>query len=656
MNRILPLFVVCLLSGCATPSDQVHEAESSVESGKYEEGLKKLKAMSEEGGGMQREESRAAYLRSRTVVAEKLIGQARRAAAEGRLDDAEQLYGKLLAIEPGYLQARVELKQVQIMKQRRARLSQAEALFGQGKLDDAQKALQQILLEQPDQAEALELMRKITERQQRNAAPTLGPQFSKTVSLEFRDAKLKDIFDAIWNASGINFILDKDVRTDANASIYVHNVTIKEAIDGLLMTQQLARKVVNGNTLFIYPDTPQKRTEYQDLVVRNFFLAHADAKQIESMLKTILKIKDIYVDEKRNLVVIRDSQDNVDLAEKLVRAHDQAEPEVMLALDVIEITKSKLNEMGISLPNQVDFGVGNPLTLRQLRNLNSSGINVGIGGLSSGTATTNPGVVGSIKLNDTNGDINMLANPRVRVRNGDKAKIHIGDRLPVVTTTVSGISSFVGQSVNYLDVGLMLEVEPHVMLDGDVSVKLNLEVSSAKQDPNNAGLYDVGTRTATTVLSIHDGETQMLAGLIRQDESDTTSSVPGIANIPLLGRLFSDVSKSKGKTEIVLAITPHIIHNLVRPSSDLMEYSSGTGSFSSSGGMPLQPGGPSLRPGGFMPGRPEPSAPSPQPGRRSGAAAPASTGGAASPAPAAAQGGVIPLGDFSPPPGVGMKP
>ena len=650
------LLALAMFSGCATQADKVHEAETSISAGHYEAGMKQLESLSRHGSSMEMQASQAALLRNRSIVAEKLNHEARLATAAEHYDAAEALYRKLLAIEPDNVQAKVDIERLQVLRERKSGLARAETLFRQGKMDDAETQLQKILLEDPQEQKAVAMMRKISDSRNKPVQNRLGPEFRKTISLEFRDAKLKDIFDAIWNASGINFILDRDVRTDVSASIFVHDVTVEEAIDGLLMTQQLEKKIVSARTLFIYPNTPQKVNEYQNLTVRNFFLAHADAKQIQSMLKTILKIKEVYIDEKRNLVVIRDSQDNVDMAEKLVRAHDQAEPEVMLALDVIEIQRSKLNELGIALPNQVDFGVGNPLTVKQLKTLNSSGINVGFGGL---TGTPGPGVVGSVKMTDTDSDINMLANPRIRVRNGDKAKIHIGDRLPVVTTTTSAVSSFVGQTVNYLDVGLLLDVEPRVMLEGDVSVKINLEVSSAKQDPNNVGLYDVGTRTATTVLTLHDGETQLLAGLIRKDESDTTSQVPGIANIPILGRLFSDVTKSRGKTEIVLAITPHIIHNLVRPSADLMEYSSGPGSAAGGvynpGPAPQAAFGGASGTSGFIPGRAVSPAPSQAP--PSIPAAQPAFASPTAPAPAAqAQGGVIPMTSFAPPPGVGMKP
>ena len=341
----------------------------------------------------------------------------------------------------------------------------------------------------------------------------------------------------------------------------------------------------------------------------------------------------------------------------------------MLALDVIEIKRSKLNELGISFTNQVALGIGNPLTLRALRDLNSSGINVGFGGLGG----TGPGVIGTLNLTKTAGESKLLANPRIRVRNREKAKIHIGDRLPVITTTSNATSTFVGQTVNYLDVGLKLEVEPQVMLDNDVIIKLNLEVSSATQSKVNVNFFDVGTRNTTTTLTIRDGETQILAGLIRDDESEATSRLPGLGDLPILGRLFSNEKRTQDKTEIILAITPRVIRNLVRPSAELAEYAAGTesGRFGSGSSSPvgvsppsIPPPPPRVQPGGPAilvptPGQPATGAFGGPAGPTGGstfgapgsASAPGSpTGGLAAPQ---APGGVIPLIEFETPPGVG---
>jgi general secretion pathway protein D len=632
------------LAACAGPNQTLQDADLLLAQGNYEEASRRLDAAAK--AGHEDAQTKAAQARGRAQIGERLIREARNATDLDRLDDAERSYRRLLAIDPGQSIAQNELEKLQLRRGRDAQLALAEEQLRGGKTESAERIVRDVLLNMPRHRKALKLAEQIAEQQQKvSSRPSAAaPEFRKLVSLEFKEVTLKSAFDVIWHATGINFILDRDIKTDQKVSLFVRDVSAEEAIESLLMTQQLGRKMVSPKTLFIYPRTPQKLAEYQDLVVRNFFLSHADVKQIQSLLKTVLRIKEIYIDEKRNLLVIRDNQEQVDLANKLIQAHDQAEPEVMLALDVIEIRRTKLNELGLALPGQVSFGVANPLSLAALNNLGSAGINVGF----AGPAGIN--MLGTLNLQKSDSDANMLANPRIRVRNREKAKIHIGDRLPVVTTTSSSTSSFVGETVNYLDVGLKLEVEPQVMLEDHVVVKINLEVSSASQSKINSKFYDIGTRNTNTVLTIRDGETQVLAGLIRDDEREASSRLPGLGDIPILGRLFANERKEQDKTEIILAITPQVINNLSRPSAALTEYAAGTESGSRSGSSTSSLLGSD---GGKM------NSPAP-PSRQESAAPPALTAPAVtsgtSPAPSTPGVGVMPLIEFETPPGVGNSP
>jgi len=184
----------------------------------------------------------------------------------------------------------------------------------------------------------------------------------------------------------------------------------------------------------------------------------------------------------------------------------------------------------------------------------------------------------ALNLRQQAGRTNVLANPRIRVKNKEKAKIHIGDKVPVVTTT-AGSTGFVSESVNYLDVGLKLEVEPLVYLEDDVGIKVGLEVSNIAREirsPSGTVTYQVGTRNAATTLRLKDGETQVLAGLINDEDRRSANKVPGLSRLPVLGRLFSNNDDTVNKTEIVLLITPRVIRNIERPAARLEEFNSGT--------------------------------------------------------------------------------
>jgi general secretion pathway protein D len=216
-----------------------------------------------------------------------------------------------------------------------------------------------------------------------------------------------------------------------------------------------------------------------------------------------------------------------------------------------------------------------PLTVNALRNLNSNQIQADVGSM----------IVNARKENQ---DSNILANPRIRVRNKDKAKILIGDRVPVMTTT-STSTGFVSESINYVDVGLKLEVEPDIYLDEEVSIKINLEVSSlVREVTSKTGslAYQIGTRGASTVLRLKNGETQVLAGLISDEERSTGNKLPGLGDLPIVGRLFGSQKDDDQRSEIVLAITPHVVRANRRSGLLLAEFDSGTAN--SIGAPPLR--------------------------------------------------------------------
>jgi general secretion pathway protein D len=308
------------------------------------------------------------------------------------------------------------------------------------------------------------------------------------------------------------------------------------------------------------------------------------------MLKSMLKTKDIFIDERINMLVMRDTPEAVRIAEKLVTAVDIADSEVMLDIEVLEVSRSRIQELGIVYPNQLAvIGADTGLTLEALKGVNSSTIGV----------SPNP----AVNFKKTIGDVNLLSNPRIRVKNNEKAKILVGDKVPIITTT-STANVGISENVTYIDVGLKLDVEPKVTLDDFVNIKVGLEVSSLGERTvtrNGATVFTIGTRNANTTLRLKDGETQILAGLIQDDERKNASRLPGLGDIPLIGRLFSNQEDRKSKTEIVLAITPRIITNLALPKAEVSEYWSGTESvitdkpqklipaFSGNGGAPMTP-------------------------------------------------------------------
>jgi general secretion pathway protein D len=392
------------------------------------------------------------------------------------------------------------------------------------------------------------------------------------------------VFEVLQRASGINFVFDRDVRTDQRTSIALRDATIEDAIRMALLTNQLEQKVLNENTVFVFPNTPQKLREYQELVVKGFYLANADVKQTANMIRTLVKTRDVFIDEKINLLVIKDTPAAIRLAERLIAAQDLAEPEVMLEVEILEVARNRLLELGIRYPQSLAVslvgagtagaaGTAGSVTLREWQNRSSDLVRL---------TFTDPLFLFSLHQQD--GRTNVLANPRIRVKNKEKARIHIGDRVPVITTTAAATGGFVSESVTYLDVGLKLEVEPQIFLEDEVGIKVGLEVSNivreVRSTTSTSGggslTYQIGTRNATTNLRLRDGETQVLAGLISDEDRRTADRVPGLGDLPIAGRLFSSTRDTTTRSEIVLLITPRLQRTLARPDAGSVEFAAGT--------------------------------------------------------------------------------
>ena len=517
---------------------------------------------------------RAAWLRARDNATVRIVEQADRALAAGQAELATQEYRRVLAIDPVNDRARAGLRQVEAERRHVAAIFEARAALDKDEPETARLKLAAVLTERPSHEAARQLMLEVDEKAA--AAPkgqaALAASYRKPISLEFRDAPLKQVFEVIARHSGLNFIFDKDVKADVRTSIFLKDSTVEAAVYYLLMTNQLERQVMDGNTVLIYPNVAAKVREYQEMTVKTFFLANAEAKTIANTFKTILKARDVVVDEKLNLVILRDNPEAIRIATQLVALQDVPEPEVMLDVEVLEIRRSSVMNLGVNWPTGLSFAPlqtlqGAPLTIDDLRTFNSSNITVS-------------GIGASLNANKTDGDTNTLANPRIRVRNKEKAKVVIGDKIPNISATVSsGIGGFASENINYIDVGLTLNVEPVIYLNNEVAIRIGLEVSSLGESVETRSgtvAYRIGTRSATTLLQLKDGENQVLAGLINNEDRSSGTKVPGIGDLPIVGRLFGSQRDQRDRTEIVLSITPHIVRAVQRPPASASEFGAGT--------------------------------------------------------------------------------
>jgi len=571
-RRLLVLMITCLsLFGCAAQM-AYRDGKDLIAQDKLEDGLEKFKLATTSAPDQL--EYRKAYLRTREQIIYRLQEQADQSVKLEKLAVARSSFQRILTIDPANEQARAGMFKLDQLDQHAALLTEAQASFDKKEYSRTQALVTKVLAENPGSVAANKLARMVAEV----LAPAsqdnrLNASYRKAINIEFRDAPVRQVFEVISRTSGINFLFDRDVKTDQRTSLFLKNSTVESAIHFVLLTNQLEKQVLDGNTVLIYPNTSAKQKEYQEMVVKSFYLTNAEAKNVSNSLKTLVKTRDIVVDEKLNMLILRDSPDAIKLAEKIIALQDLPEPEVMLEVEILEIKRTRLLEMGIQWPNTLSLAPipsasGGALTLRDLKsNLNPSTIG----------ATVGPVL---IKAKRETGDTNLLANPRIRAKNREKAKILIGERVPNITTTATS-TGFVSENINYIEVGLKLEVEPTIYLDNDVGIKIALEVSSlTNQLKTQSGsvAYQIGTRTASTVLRLKNGETQILAGLINDEERNSGNKVPGLGEMPIVGRLFGSQLDDNQKTEIVLSITPHLIRNIQQPELRNAEFQSGTDS------------------------------------------------------------------------------
>ena len=592
----LGLALVLLLGACTAGRRAFDEGQTKIRSGNVEAGLAALEQAQKANAANL--EYKSYYLRQKELYIRQLLSRGDAERAAKNYADADATYRHVFQYDPGNQHASDAIQGMRQDRRHDEMVADAGKLLKAGKTDEAQALVHTVLAEDPRQEAARRIARELARRAatQTAAEPALGAAFKKPISLEFRNAGLQAIFEVISRATQINFVFDRDVRPDLKSTIFVKHTSIEDVINLLMVTNQLQMRVLNADTVLIYPNTPAKARDYQELMVRAFYLGNADVKQTLNMIKTLVKTRDVFIDEKLNLLVMRDTPDAIRLAEKLIATQDRAEPEVMLEVEVLEVKRSRLMDLGIQYPNTFTalnianqttqtFQGGTAVVSAPSQTQNILTVNT-LKSLGAGNIAVSPNPQLNLKKED--GDVQILANPRIRVMNKQKAKIHIGDKVPVITTTTSTANVGVSESVSYLDVGLKLDVEPRVYLDNEVGIKVGLEVSNiVREIRSNSGTltYQIGTRNADTVLRLKDGETQILAGLISDEDRRSASKIPGLGDLPMLGHLFSTHHNEANKTEIILLITPHIIRNLTPLDASMSEFAAGTDA--DIGGAPL---------------------------------------------------------------------
>ncbi len=496
-----------------------------------------------------------------------------------RFDEALTELQLSIAMDPSNTRSEAFIEKARALRESDYQFRRGENLLKAGNYTQAKEALQTSLKLNPENKKAREALERFRQKEDRPPHFRLKVDSKTPVSLKFKNTPVLNVFEVLTRLTGINFLFDKDVQ-DTKVTIFVADVSFDEFLDVFLRTNKLAAKTVNEKTLLVYPDTQQKAKDYQDLQIRTFYLAHIDVKKAVALLSKVLKAKDITPNEALNAVVIRGPKDLVEIAAKMIEANDRPVSEVMLNVEILEVSRTKEMNLGVEFSsNSFKVGLGEPIygyfnpdpksadypdiggmSLKALDTVSSQNML-----LSLPTATIN--------LLKQDGDTKLLANPQLRVKNGEKAKIHIGERVPLRTNRRVDTTGAVTTDFQYQDVGVKVDVEPSINVHGDVALKLTLEVSAlganvgTTEDPQ----YSIKTRTAQSVLNVRAGETVIIGGLIQDDEIETLRGLP----IPVLGNLLSNYRTDARKTDILMAITPVLVRGQELPDQHISQIWSG---------------------------------------------------------------------------------
>ncbi len=389
-------------------------------------------------------------------------------------------------------------------------------------------------------------------------------------SLTFRDASARTVYMSLAKMANVSVVFDSQFR-DQPVTLELRNSTLEDALTTVSASSRNFFRVTAPRVITIVPDTPTKRREYEEEVVRTFYLSNADLKETIDLLRIVVDARRIAPVGATNALTIKDTPERVAAAARVISAIDKARPEVIIDVELLEVDRSRLLEYGLQLASPEQPGISGQadvnrsgFTLRDLRSLSQSDIFL----------TNLPGLYYRLLKSDSN--TRTLANPQLRTSEGMPAQARFGERVPIPVTTFSpiatgGVAQQPITSFNYENIGVNIDITPRTHHDDEVSLALKVAVSSISGE-GFGGLPTFGNREINTVIRLRDGETNMLAGLIRDDERKVVNGVPGLSDMPLIGRLFAFNRRQTQETDIVLTLTPRIIRVLELTEADLRPF------------------------------------------------------------------------------------
>jgi general secretion pathway protein D len=529
---------------------------------------------------------RASYERTKFLSAASHVHRGQVYRDAGKLDDALVEFQKAAEIDPSSFIAQQELRRTQQMI-REGQNPQPQASAGASalrrRLDSAQGPVE------------------------------LTPFNNVPITLKLTE-DTKVIYETIGKLAGINVLFDPDY-TGRRVRIELNGVTLEDALEVVSFETKTFWRPVTPNTIFIAQDNPAKRKELEQNVIKTFYLSNlsqpTELQDVVNAMRTILEVSRIQQLPSQGAIVVRGTPDQMALAQKLVDDLDKAKPEVVVEVAVMQVSRDKMHNLGISPPTSA--------TVQLQPNINTNtGTGTGTGtGTNTGSSSSNginlnrlanldatdfqvtiPAATATALLSDSN--TKLIQNPQIRALDGQKATLKIGDRVPVATGSFQpgiggvGVNPLVNTQFQYLDVGVNIDITPRVHAGREVTLKMSLDISAVTSRVNIGGIDQpvIGQRKIEHEIRLKDGEVNLLGGILEDQQTKSLSGIPGLANIPLLKYLFSQTNTEHRENEIVFVLIPHIIRGPEASRSNLDMLDVGTANaleLRRSGSKPVAP-------------------------------------------------------------------
>ncbi len=522
--------------------------------------------------------------------------------ARGNLDTAIAYYQEILNEDPTNVEAQIRLKLLKV-EASQAHEAQGRKLRDEGDLEHALLELQLAIMLDPGNAVAADILgvvqQELIERRRQleneqtpterllqeardaeSLLPELQPEITGPITFDFRDVEVTEIYRTLAQVAGLNVLFESTLDADLT-TFQIEDADFYEALRLLTQSQGHFYKALSSTTFLVIPDDVTKRREYADQLMRTFFLSNADVATVEQQIRAILQTTFVTSNPDLNTITVRETPEAMKIIEKLIVTADKAVGEILLEVEVLEVSSEVVSNYGLALDP-----FGGTVQLAQLTN--DSGELIGrsiksLGSLTSADVFVTIPTLFYQFLRSTNA-FKLVAQPKLRAMSGEQTQLLIGDQVPIVTTTFNPTSTIGGNvvpisSTEYRDTGILLSVTPRVHFNGEITLEIDIQVSAVTSTATVASVGDLPvftTRQVTGSIRLRDGETNVIAGLLQDNDVRQRSGIIGLDNVPVAGDIFSNTMDTKDQTDIVISITPHLLRAAKITAEDLRATYVGT--------------------------------------------------------------------------------